>query len=92
MLTSFWIIWGLFALVVLGLFLFRQKIAANENDSVRLAVGEESAIVTQQEIGRKLEVIDKWGKILTVVAGVFFLILFAVQIYALWTASNVAIR
>jgi hypothetical protein len=91
-LTIFWIIWGLLALTVLAVFLYRQKMAINEDDSVHLAVAEGSAISAQEELGKKLDAIDKWGKLLTIVAAVTFVILAGAQVYALWVNSNVAIH
>src|SRR5215471_15304426 len=59
--------WGLLALVVLGLFIWRKNVASNEDDTLHVMHG---ALTQQTALADKLDMIDKWGKILTVVAGV----------------------
>jgi len=52
------------ALGVLTLFLWRQAVARNEDDSLHVMHG---ALTQQTSLSQKLDVIDKWGKILTVI-------------------------
>jgi hypothetical protein len=72
------IVWIALALVVLALFLWRQAIARNEDDSLHVMHGS-SAI--QTSLSQKLDVIDKWGKILTVITVVMGLLIAAGYIY-----------
>src|ERR1035438_7230408 len=58
------IVWIVLALVVLALFLWRQGIARNEDDSLHVMHG--TLTTAQTSLAQKLDVIDKWGKILTV--------------------------
>ena len=65
--TPFVLIWVILGIATLGLALYRKLISANEDDMVHLAAGEESQIPGQVALARKLEMIDRWGKILTIV-------------------------
>jgi hypothetical protein len=73
------IVWMVLALVTLALFLWRQGIARNEDDS--LHVMHAGAATTQTSISQKLDVIDKWGKIATVITVVLGLLIAAAYIY-----------
>ena len=66
------IVWILLALAVLALFLWRQSVARNEDDSLHVMHG---TITSQTSLSQKLDVIDKWGKILTVVTVVVGLLI-----------------
>ena len=72
------IVWIVSALIVLALFLWRQGIARNEDDSLHVMHG---ALTTQTSLSQKLDVIDKWGKIATVVTVVLGLLIAAAYIY-----------
>ncbi|MCP5109956.1 MAG: hypothetical protein GY953_03885 [bacterium] len=68
------IIWGALALVVLLLFAYRIKVAAHEDDT--LHVSHDTNLVAEQTVlAGRLGVLDKWGKILTVLAVVYGLII-----------------
>ena len=72
------IVWSLLAVVVLGLFFWRQAIARSEDDSLHVMHG---TITSQTTLSQKLDVIDKWGKILTVITVVLGLLIAAAYIY-----------
>jgi hypothetical protein len=66
------VIWVVLALGVLTLFLWRQAVARSEDDSLHVMHG---TITSQTTLNQKLDVIDKWGKILTVVTVVLGLLI-----------------
>lgn len=66
------VVWVVLALGVLTLFLWRQAVARTEDDSLHVMHG---TITTQTTLSQKLDVIDKWGKILTVVTVVLGLLI-----------------
>ena len=72
-------VWIVLALVVLALFVWRQSIARNEDDSLHVMHG---ALAPQTSMAQKLDVIDKWGKILTVITVVSGLLIAAAYVYA----------
>jgi hypothetical protein len=72
------VLWIVLALSVLSLFLWRQAVARNEDDSLHVMHG---ALTQQTSLSQKLDVIDKWGKILTVITVVLGLLLAAAYVY-----------
>src|ERR1035437_133950 len=72
------VVWVVLALGVLTLFLWRQAVARNEDDSLHVMHG---ALTQQTSLSQKLDVIDKWGKILTVITVVLGLLLAAAYVY-----------
>jgi len=74
-------IWSVFVLAVLVLFVMRKMVASKEDDQLHVLDG---APTTQQvSVAHKLDVIDKWGKILTVIT-----VLFGLTIGALYVVST----
>ena len=69
-LRPFMVLWGVLAVAVLVLLALRKSVAKNEDDSLHLSVGN----VSQQQtaIAQKLDMIDKWGKILTVITVMYW--------------------
>ena len=77
-------------LVVISLALWRLAVAKQEDDSVHLVHGV-SAIPRQATIVHRLEVIDKWGKLLTVITVAYVIIVGAIYTYRYWVhASTIA--
>lgn len=74
----FLVIWITLALVVLALFLWRQTVSRGEDDSLHVMHG---TLTQQTSIAQKLDVIDKWGKIATVITVLFGLLLAAAYVY-----------
>jgi len=73
-LLPFLIVWILLALAVVVLFLYHRTLARQED--AHLDVLETAAVAQQQVvIDQKLGVVDKWGKIFTVIAVVYGLVL-----------------
>jgi len=81
-LTPFFVLWFVLGLVVVGLALYRKLTVVHEEpDLVHLAAGEERDIPHQVELAHKLDVVDRWGKTLTVVTVVTGLVLAAIYLY-----------
>jgi len=77
-LTPFLAIWSVVALAVLVLLAMRRLVASKEDDSLHVMHG---TVADQATVAKKLDVIDKWGKILTVVAVVLGLAIAAAYVY-----------
>ena len=73
------VVWGILALVVLGLFIWRKNVASNEDDSLHVMSGGSAQ---QTMLAQKLDMIDKWGKILTVITVVLGLAIASAYVYA----------
>ena len=82
----FVIVWAVLAVVVLVLIALRKSVSSHEDDS--LHVLEPGAVQAQVGVAHKLEQIDKWGKLLTIIAVIYGLILAGVYFYQSWIASS----
>ena len=81
------LVWCLLALVVLSLAGYRKVIANREDDLVHLGEGDAGLIVAQKDTEERLALVDKWGKILTVVTLVLGLVIGAYYLYQGWIES-----
>jgi len=79
--------WLALASVVVGLAVYRKLISRFEDDSLHIGDGYASCTAQQVFVAHRLEVVDKWGKSLTIVAAVFGAILFGIYIYGVWHSS-----
>lgn len=77
--------WALLASVVAGLAFYRRLVTRNEDDYLHV---DAAANVQQQSMTKKLESIDKWGKLLTIIAGVYGLLLVGLVLYNQWTQGS----
>jgi hypothetical protein len=82
--TPIVMIWVVLGIATLGLALYRKLITANEEDLVHLAAGEERQIPEQVALARKLELIDRWGKILTIVTVALGVAIGIAYMYQAW--------
>lgn len=82
------IAWAVLAVIVAALAIARKTVSSGEDDSVHLGGGSAAAVSEQLTVAKKLEAIDKWGKILTVilaVTGVILAVLYGLQ---MWDATS----
>lgn len=84
----FVILWAILAVVVIVLIARRKVVSSHEDDS--LHVLEPGEVQLQMSMAQKLEQIDKWGKLLTIIVVVYGLILAGVYFYQSWIASSSA--
>jgi hypothetical protein len=89
---ALWIIWLVLTLTVIGLAIARKIAARNEDDLVHLAAGAERVISQQVVVAQKLEWFDHWGKTLTVVDGLFGLVLLAIMLFTAWQESLAVVK
>jgi heme/copper-type cytochrome/quinol oxidase subunit 2 len=77
------IFWGVLAIVVVFLIIYRKQISSHEDDSIHL----EGSVPTQQvALANRLASIDRWGKTLTIVVAVYGVALAAIYLYQVWNA------
>ena len=84
-LRPFFVLWIALATIVIALIVRRKMVAIHEDDT--LHVLDSGPVAEQVAIAHKLDQIDKWGKILTVIAVVFGLLVGAAYIYQVWMQS-----
>ncbi|HEX5431649.1 MAG TPA: hypothetical protein VFW83_06770 [Bryobacteraceae bacterium] len=85
--TPYISVWLALALSVLALALYRKLITLHEEDAlVHIAASEQPLIPHQVALAHKLDMIDRWGKALTVLTVLFGLLLVAIWLYRGWEA------
>ncbi|MBM3727277.1 MAG: hypothetical protein FJW40_17875 [Acidobacteria bacterium] len=80
--------WGLLALSVVVLFGYRMLITNHEDDNIHLREKEATLVHDQEVLAHKVEVVDRWGKILTVITVLSGMALAATFVYNQWLASS----
>ena len=78
---------GLWLLVIAALIVvaFRRKsVAVQEDPALHLGAAHAGTAAEQIALAKKLEQIDKWMKILTIIAAVFGVLLGAAALYKAW--------
>jgi hypothetical protein len=80
------VLWGLMAIAVLVLAIMRKMAAKDESEVIH--VDDTSFEAKQVAIAARLEKIDHWGKITTVVAAVFGLVLLGIYLYNVWQQGS----
>ena len=63
---------------MIALFIWRKIVAGKEDDSIHVSVG---SLTQQTDLAQKLDQIDKWGKIMTVIAVVLGILVAAAYVY-----------
>jgi hypothetical protein len=87
-LMPFVILWAVSGVAVLGLALYRKVLTFHGDDEfVHLAQGEERLIPQQVALGNKLEIIDRWGKGLTIFTAALGVAIIGVVLFQAWEAS-----
>jgi len=86
-LIYFAVLWACLALTVAGLALYRKFVANHEDDFIHVGEAEANLIPKQIEVANKLDFIDRWGKLLTVIVAVTGAILAAIYLYLLYQES-----
>jgi len=77
--------WIVLAVVVIGLLIRRKMVASHEDDALHVLDGGGAE---QPVIAHKLDQIDKWGKILTVIAVVYGVVLVAAYAVQAWMTTS----
>jgi len=87
-LLPFAIAWAILAAIVIGLAIARMFLAGKEDDTLHVSDSNAAAVVEQKQTFQKLDRIDRWGKITTIVAAASGLVLLAAFIYDLWVQGS----
>jgi hypothetical protein len=82
------IAWGVLLIVVIILAIVRSKMAAEEDDTLKLTDGEVGAISRQEQFAQKLAKVESIGKGLTVLLVVSGLILAGWYGWVLFTSND----
>jgi len=83
-LRPFLALWLVVIAAVIVVAFWRRSVAVQEDPALHLGAAHAGTAAQQIAFAKKLEQIDKWMKILTVVAVVFGLLLGAAALYKAW--------
>lgn len=85
-LMPYFVLWVALAVVVIVMIVWRKMVTNHEDET--LHVMDTGAASQQLNVAHKLEVIDKWGKILTAITVIFGLALGSLYMYQSWVAMS----
>lgn len=86
-LLPFVIAGGVLVLAVIAMIVWRTAVSTREDDTIHVL--EDAAMVSSQvAVARKLAVIDRWGKLLTVVTIIYAAGVAALYVYQVWMRST----
>lgn len=83
------VIWAVLATVVVFLALYRRRLYMKTDELLHVLDAEAPLISSQVQIAKKLEKVDLWGKILTVLVGLYALAIGGMYIYKLFTDTSI---
>jgi hypothetical protein len=76
--------WAVVALIVVVLVIYRYSVARKDDGVIHVAASEAQISSEQVVIAKRLEIIDRWGKILTVLVILSGLALAGAYAYQVW--------
>jgi hypothetical protein len=83
-LRPFLTLWLIVIAAVIVVAFWRRSVATHEDPTLHLGTPDAGTADQQVAIAKRLEQIDKWVKLLTVIAVVFGLLLGAAALYKAW--------
>ena len=83
-LTLYLATWIPLVVLVGVLAIYRNMMASHEDESIHVLEGDAPQVAAQAKLSHKLEVIERWGKILTTIVIVYGLIIGAMYLYYIW--------
>jgi hypothetical protein len=83
-LVPYLVTWIPLAVIVLLLAIYRNMIASHEDETIHVLDGDAPAVAEQVKLSRKLELIERWGKLLTIVVVVYGLVIASMYLYFIW--------
>lgn len=86
-LVPFAVGWCILAVSVVVLIIYRRSAAGAEDDTLHVEDPTGAIGARQQKLARKLDRLDRWGKILTIVAVVYGVALAAGYLYIAWNTA-----
>jgi len=87
-LVPFLVLWIVFALAVLVLIAWRQVVSRQDDETLHVLDEDAGEVTHQVDVSHKLDQIDKWGKILTLITVIYGLVLGAFYLYRTWVEMS----
>jgi hypothetical protein len=90
-LTPYLAVWSFFALIVLVLAIYRKMLSTREDDSIHVSAGTAGLVGEQVANAQRIEVVEKWGKLLTAVVVVAGLAIASVYFYGIFQTGTTTV-
>jgi hypothetical protein len=87
-LTPFLAGWIVMACGVAALAIYRKTISSHEDDTLHVSAISSVNVSQQADVAHRLEVVDRWGKLLTAVVAVYGVALAAAYTYQMWVEGS----
>jgi hypothetical protein len=87
-LTPFVAGWIALVCAVAGLAIYRRMIANREDGGLHVRESELAAVSKQTSTAHRLDIVDWWGKWLTVIVATLGVLLAALYLYEVWTEGT----
>lgn len=87
-LFPFFIVWICLLVVLTTLIVWRKSVAGKEDDTLHVLDGDAALPAQQVAVASKLEQLDKWGKIVTVIVVVYGLLIGLAYAYELFVQQS----
>jgi len=83
-LTPYLATWIPLVVVVAVLAIYRNMMASHEDETIHVLEGDAPQVAAQVKLSRRLEIIERWGKILTAIVVVYGLLIATMYLYYVW--------
>ena len=80
--------WLALACAILILAIYRRRLSGQEDDTLHVSDPQAAQITKQAMAAHRIEMVDRWGKLLTIVGAVYGLLLGAAYFYQYWMQSS----
>ena len=83
------VLWTALTLVVIGLAVYRKRVTRGEDGTIHVLESDQRYVPDQARLATRLDGIDKWGKLLTVIALLYGLAVAAIYIYTMFSSTEI---
>lgn len=84
-------VWSVLALIVVILLFMRKSVSGGEDDTLHIQDAEAGLVNQQVAIARKLEKIDRWGKLVTLLLVIYGIFMAGMYVYLGWIESSTTV-
>jgi hypothetical protein len=81
--------WAALTAVVVFLAIYRRRIDSRVDENLHVLDSDAPAVSTQEDVAKKLAIIDRWGKVLTVISVLYLLGIVAAYIYGSFNDTSI---
>jgi hypothetical protein len=83
------VIWAVLTTFVIFLAIYRRKVGSAADETLHVLDAEVAVVATQAIVAKKLAVVDRWGKIITILSVLYLLAIAAMYVYSVFQDQSV---